>query len=62
MNKKDVIEHFGSVRAVAAALGISLPAIYQWGEIVPANRWYEIEIKSGGALKAPTAMPQKKVA
>ena len=42
MKTKDALDAFGSVRELAAALGISVPAIYQWGEDVPPLRAYQI--------------------
>ncbi|MGU7665944.1 Cro/CI family transcriptional regulator [Escherichia coli] len=33
MYKKDVIDHFGTQRAVAKALGISDAAVSQWKEV-----------------------------
>ncbi len=35
MYKKDVIDHFGTQRAVAKALGISDAAVSQWKEVIP---------------------------
>lgn len=35
MNKKDVIEHFGSVRATAEAFGLTTQAVYKWPQRVP---------------------------
>ncbi|WP_089566742.1 Cro/CI family transcriptional regulator [Escherichia coli] len=34
MYKKDVIDHFGTQRAVAKALGISDAAVSQWKEVM----------------------------
>jgi len=48
----DVIAHFGSVSAVADALGISPQAIYQWGELVPQGRTFQIQILTNGSLRA----------
>ena len=42
MKTKDAIEQFGSVAALAAALGLSVQAVYQWGEDVPQLRAYQI--------------------
>ena len=36
------IKLFGSVKALAEALGITVHAIYQWGEHVPELRAYQI--------------------
>ena len=60
MNKADVLAHFGSQKAVADALGITRPAVGQWGEVVPyfsAKRLAEI---SGYQLKLdPTRYDEK---
>lgn len=59
MNKSQAIEHFGSVTALAKALGVTYEAVRQWGE-VPELRQYQLEHLTGGALKAdqlPTMSP-----
>ena len=53
MKKSDAIEHFGSASNVAKALNIHPAAVYQWPEIVPLRRAYELEIITNGELKAP---------
>lgn len=52
MNKKVVIEHFGSITATAKALGISHVAVSKWDETIPQGRAYQIEVLTGGQLKA----------
>lgn len=52
MNKKIVIEHFGSITATAKALGISHVAVSKWDETIPQGRAYQIEVLTGGKLKA----------
>ena len=42
MKTNDAIRAFGSTRQLAAALGLSVQAIYQWGEDVPPLRAYQI--------------------
>lgn len=43
MKTSDVLTHFNlSVRELAAALGISVQAVYGWGEQVPELRQYQI--------------------
>lgn len=42
MLKKDAIQRFGGVRKLAESLGITREAIYQWPEVVPRLRQYEI--------------------
>lgn len=51
MRKADVIQHFGSVGAVAQALQIKSAAVSQWPEIIPRLRAYEIERITNGKLK-----------
>lgn len=51
MEKKHVIDHFGTQRAVARALGISDAAVSQWKEIIPEKDAYRLEIVTAGALK-----------
>ena len=60
MDTKTVLEHFApgearpaQVRAVADALGIARQAVDQWGDTVPILRAYQIEVVTGGALRAP---------
>ena len=48
MKTKEVIEFFGGTNATARALGITQPAVSQWGEDVPASRQAHIEL----AMKA----------
>jgi DNA-binding transcriptional regulator YdaS (Cro superfamily) len=52
MKTKDAIAHFGTATALAKALKISVAAVSQWGDSVPVGRAYQIEVVSGGALKA----------
>jgi len=56
MNKSDVIAHFGSVGAVAAALKIKGAAVSQWGALVPARRAYQLERLTNGALKVDESL------
>jgi len=51
MTKTQALEHFGSVKALAKALGVSYEAVRQW-ESVPPLRQYQIERITDGALKA----------
>ncbi|MGR1185983.1 Cro/CI family transcriptional regulator [Aeromonas veronii] len=52
MQKHDVLEHFGSITATAKAIGISHAAVSQWDETIPKGRAYQIEVLTGGKLKA----------
>jgi hypothetical protein len=51
MNKADVIRHFGTITAMAKAIGISRQAIYDWPELIPEQWAWTIEGKTGGALR-----------
>lgn len=51
MKTQDAINHFGSIKQLADALGIWPHPIYKWGENVPIARAYELEVKTKGALK-----------
>lgn len=42
MNTKDVIAEFGSIKEVAGALGLTVQAVYAWGDTVPQLRAYQI--------------------
>ena len=52
MTTQEAIEHFGSVKKLADALGIWPQVIYTWGEAPPMARQYELEVKTGGTLRA----------
>jgi hypothetical protein len=43
MSKEKAIQLAGSVKALAELLGISRPAIYQWGVNVPKWRVYQLK-------------------
>ena len=49
--KERLIKYFGSVRAVADALKISSQAVSMW-KSVPISRAFQIEVYTGGKLKA----------
>ncbi len=55
MQTRKAIEHFGSTRKLAEALGITPQAINQWGDAVPMLRQYELERVTAGKLKADLA-------
>lgn len=52
MQKSAVLKHFGTVTATAKALGISHVAVSKWSETIPQGRAYQIEVLTGGKLKA----------
>lgn len=55
MKTDQAVRHFGSVTALARALGISHQAVCQWGDDVPELRAYQIERLTDGALAAVEA-------
>ena len=59
MRTKSAVDYFGTKAAIADALGIKKSAVSQWGPNVPKGRAYQIEVLTGGKLKAnPSAQPQ----
>ena len=43
MKTSDILPHFNnSIRELANALGITREAVYQWGDVVPQLRVYQI--------------------
>lgn len=44
MNKSKAIKLAGSVAELAALLGISREAIYQWGDAIPQNRAWQLKL------------------
>lgn len=52
MFTKDVIAHFGSQAAVARALGIAQPSVWEWGDHPPPLRQLQLERITNGALRA----------
>lgn len=52
MKTELAIDYFGSKAAIADALGIKKSAVSQWGETIPRGRAYQIEVLTGGQLKA----------
>lgn len=57
MKKSDVLSYFGSVDKTAKALGITHVAVSRWGETIPQGRAYQIEVLTGGKLKAEPILP-----
>ncbi len=52
MTKDDAVRHYGTVLALANALGISRQAIYMWGASVPEKHQYKLQVLTGGKLIA----------
>lgn len=55
MRKADAVEHFGSQRALAAALGITEQAVSLWDDLVPEGRAYQLESITGRKLRVDPA-------
>lgn len=51
MQKKTVIEYFGSPSAISKALGVTRQYVGQWPDKVPMGMAYKIESITGGELK-----------
>lgn len=64
MKTQDAIAKFGSVRALAGALGISVQAVYGWGEHVPQLRKYQINeiLSRSAAAPLPESQSQHSAA
>jgi hypothetical protein len=52
MTTQDAIQHYGSLKKLADALGIWPQAVYKWGEKPPLSKQYELEVKTDGWLRA----------
>lgn len=57
MKTADAIKAFGSVRALADALEVTVQAVYAWGDEVPSPRDFQIEVLTEGRLKARVDEP-----
>lgn len=54
MTPREVIEFYGTQKGVAAAVGISQASVSEWvsNGYVPLGRQYELQVLTGGRLKA----------
>ena len=59
MTTQQAKDFFGGTAPLAAALGIWPHNVSRWGERPPMARQYEIEVKSGGLLKADKEGPSR---
>lgn len=59
MTKTQAIQYFGSVRALADALGIkAVQSVYEWPEDgIPEGRQFQIQVLTKGKLKASEQKP-----
>lgn len=65
MSPEQLIEHFDGIAPAARALKVSPPSVSQWVESgrIPIDRQCQIEIVTGGALRADrdeNGMPVKR--
>ncbi len=51
MNKRTVIEFFGTERAVADACKVSFQAVNQWPDPIPELRSFQLSLITNGKLK-----------
>lgn len=59
MRKAAVVEHFGTLTALADALGIGKAFVSKWGDDVPQRYAYEIERITKGKFKATWPPPDR---
>jgi len=52
MTTDEAKQHFGGIKGLATAIDVWPHVIYRWGKFPPMPRQYELEVKSGGKLKA----------
>ena len=52
MKTQDAIDYYKGIRQLAEALETWPQTVYQWGEYPPMVSQYELQIKTGGKLKA----------
>lgn len=49
----DLLKHFKTWDELAKAFDVTVPTAKAWGEILPASRAYEAEVKTAGFVTAP---------
>lgn len=59
MTPKQVFDYYGGKAPTARRLGISYQAVQEWEakERVPRSRQFQIEVETGGKLKAEKSQP-----
>jgi DNA-binding transcriptional regulator YdaS (Cro superfamily) len=62
MTYDQLIRHFGTQSAAAAALGIKQPSVAEWKESIPPLRQMQIQLVTGGVLQADSFVASKKAA
>lgn len=62
MTYEQAIAHYGTQVNLAAALGIKQPAVSQWGRVIPPSYQYQLEVITGGKLRADSQLRKPRVA
>lgn len=52
MTTQEAKEYFGGAKRLAAFLDCWPSAIFNWGDVPPRGIQYELEVRTGGDLKA----------
>jgi len=52
MTYQDAVSYFQTASRMARALGVSTPSVMEWKAGIPEVRQYQIELATGGQLKA----------
>ncbi|AOO60037.1 Cro/Cl family transcriptional regulator (plasmid) [Raoultella ornithinolytica] len=60
MKTKDALATVGGIGKLCLLLNCTRGAVYQWGEEVPENRQYELEVKTNRKLKSDYTLHRKK--
>lgn len=61
MTTEEAITFYGSQDALAKAIGVKQPTVSGWGENPPLPRQIDIEVATGGKLKADLTEEQRRV-
>lgn len=56
MLKTDVRAHFGTLEAIAKAIGITKSAVSQWPKVIPQGPAYKLQFVTGGILRVDPAL------
>jgi len=59
MLKSTAKAHFGTLQAIADAIGISKSAVGQWPERIPQGPAYKLQFVTGGKLRVDPSMYPK---
>jgi len=62
MTRKDIINYYGSQAEAARRLGVKPQTILEWEVVgVPDGRQYQVELATGGALRAARPADRKAI-